>query len=173
MIFKNLSLIGFMGCGKSTTGKMLSADLNFLFIDTDKLIEYICELSVNEIFEKYGENYFRTLESDIIKKIYNNKNCIFACGGGVFINKENVNMIRNNSFVVYLSLSSEEAYKRLKYSNGRPLLKGKGESLEQNIAQIMKERLEIYNNNYDLKIDVNRKTPNSVKEEILSYLRNN
>jgi len=173
MLLKNLSLIGFMGCGKSTIGKILAYDLNFLFIDTDKLVEYIFELSITEIFEKYGENYFRTIESETVKKIYNNKNCIFACGGGVFINKENVNMIRNNSFVVYLSLSLEKAYERLKDSNDRPLLKVKDEGLKQKIAQIMKQRQDIYDNNCDLKINVDEKSPDSIKEEILNYLKNN
>lgn len=173
MLLKNLSLIGFMGCGKSTIGKMLANDLNFLFIDTDKLIEYIFGLSINEIFEKYGENYFRIIESEVIKKIYNNKNCIFACGGGTFINKENIKIIRNNSFVVYLSLSLEEAYERLKDSNDRPLLKVKDEGLKQKIAQIMQQRQDIYDNNCDLKINVDEKSPNSLKEEILNYLKNN
>ena len=58
MLLKNLSLIGFMGCGKSTIGKMLAYDLNFLFIDTDKLIEYIFKLSINEIFAFQISNEF-------------------------------------------------------------------------------------------------------------------
>lgn len=169
MFLKNLSFIGFMGCGKSTTGKIIAGDLNFLFIDLDKMIEYIHELSIKDIFEKYGESYFRNFESNIINKIYNNKNCIFACGGGVFNKAENIKKIRQNSFVVYLFLTPEEAYERLKDSKDRPLLQVEGD-LNQKIAQIMEERQDIYNNNCDLKINAGGKSPNRIKDEIISYL---
>ncbi|MCL5771275.1 MAG: shikimate kinase, partial [Actinobacteria bacterium] len=69
--------------------------------------------------------------------------------------------------------SLEEAYERLKDSNDRPLLKVKDEGLKQKIAQIMQQRQDIYDNNCDLKINVDEKSPNSLKEEILNYLKNN
>ncbi len=160
-----------MGCGKSTIGKILADDLNFVFLDLDNLIEYIEGLPIKEIFEKYGEDYFRTSESRIIKKIYNNKKCVFACGGGVFKKEDNIKEIRQNSFVVYLFMTVEEAYERLKYVKNRPLLIVEGD-LKTRIAQIMNERKEVYENNCDLKIKVEGKSPDRIKEEIISYLNN-
>ena len=171
MFLKNLSLIGFMGCGKSTIGKILAVDLNFIFLDLDNLIEYIQELQVKEIFKKYGENYFRALESKVINNIYGNKKCVFACGGGVFNKEENIKKIRQNSFVVYLFITAEEAYERLKNVKNRPLLIVKGD-LKTRIAQIMDERKEIYEKNCDLKIKVDGKSPGRIKDEIISYLNN-
>jgi len=158
-----------MGCGKSTVGKILAEDLNFIFLDLDNVIEYIQELSINDIFEKYGENYFRILESKVIDKVYDNKKCVFACGGGVFNKEENIRKIRQNSFVVYLFITAEEAYERLKYAKNRPLLAVKGD-LKTRIAQILDGRKEIYESNCDLKIKVDGKSPGRIKEEIMNYL---
>jgi shikimate kinase len=169
MFIKNISLIGFMGCGKSTIGKILANDLKFIFLDLDNVIEYIIGLNIREIFEKYGEDYFRNLESDVIKNIYHNSNCVFACGGGVFKRHNNIKEIRQNSFVVYLSMTLEKAYERLKFVKDRPLLITEGD-LKEKIAQIMDQRKEIYENNCDLKIEINNKSPDRIKEEIIDYL---
>ena len=157
-----------MGSGKSTIGKVIAENLNYLFIDIDKIIEYINGLSVNEIFKNYGESYFRITENEIISKAYYNKNCVFDCGGGAFNNEENIKIIRENSYVVYLAMTEEEAYERFKDSTERPLLLVNGD-LRQSIKEIMGQRLDIYNNNCDLKIDVNGKSPVKIKDEIMAY----
>jgi len=169
MYLKNISLIGFMGSGKSTIGKVIAENLNYLFIDIDKIIEYINGLSVNEIFKNYGESYFRITENEIISKAYYNKNCVFACGGGAFNNEENIKIIRQNSYVVYLAIAEEEAYERLKDKKDRPLLLVDGD-LRQRIKDIMGQRLDVYSNNCDLKIDTQGKPPSAIKDEIMAYL---
>ena len=168
MYLKNISLIGFMGSGKSTIGKIIAENLNYLFIDFDKLIEYIYDLSIGEIFKNYGESYFRTIENKIINEAYYNKNCVFACGGGSFSNEVNIKIIRENSYVVYLAMTEEEAYERLKDVKDRPLLLVNGD-LKQKINDIMGQRIDIYSNNCDLKIDVNGKSPVKIKDEIMTY----
>ena len=157
-----------MGSGKSTIGKIIAENLNYLFIDIDKIIEYINGLSINEIFKNYDENYFRITENKIINKAYYNKNCVFACGGGAFNNEENIKIKRENSFVVYLAMTEEEAYERLKDVKDRPLLLAK-DDLKQKIKDIMGQRVDIYSNNCDLKIDVNGKSPVKIKDEIMAY----
>jgi len=169
MYLKNISLIGFMGSGKSTIGKILADNLNYLFIDTDKLIEYIYGISISDIFKISGESYFRSIENKIISKIYCNKNCVFACGGGSFNNEDNIKIIRQNSLVIYLSMTEEEAYNRLKDSKNRPLLFVEVD-LKQRINDIMSERLDIYVNNCDLKIDIDGKSVIKVIDEIMSNL---
>jgi shikimate kinase len=174
MLFKNVSLIGFMGSGKSTIGKILAKDLNFLFIDVDKIIEYISEMTISEIFNKYGEEYFRKLESEVIKKIYVNNNCIFACGGGVFLKKRNINVIKKNSLVIYLEISEEEAFNRLKNSNNRPLIEfGDEDSKKEKISKLLEQRRQIYEENCDIKINTNNKKPQEIKDEILKFLKDN
>ena len=158
-----------MGSGKSTIGKIVSSDLNYLFIDIDKVIEYSFGLSIKEIFKNHDESYFRKIENKIINKAYYNKNCVFACGGGAFNDEENIKIIRQNSCVVYLAMTEEEAYERLKNSKARPLLLVKGD-LRQTIKDIMGQRLSTYVNNCDLKIDVGIKSPREIKNEIISYL---
>jgi shikimate kinase len=169
MYLKNISLIGFMGSGKSTIGKVIAENLNYLFVDIDKIIEYISGISINEIFKNYGENYFRLIENKIINKTYYNKNCVFACGGGVFNNEENIKIIRKNSCVIYLVITEEEAYERLKDKKDRPLLLVEGD-LKQRIKDIMIQRNNIYNSNCDFKIDIKGKSPSVIKDEIMAYL---
>lgn len=175
MLIKNISLIGFMGSGKTTVGKLLANELGFLFIDIDKIIEYTTGLEIKDIFEKYGEEYFRDIEEKTIKKIYaQNKKCVFACGGGAFIRAENIKIIKKNSFVINLKISADEAYKRLKHSNDRPLLFNKddsSENLRQKIYELIKQREKSYSENCNYEVLVDNKSPENVKEEILLYLK--
>ncbi len=90
---KNISIIGFMGSGKSTVGRILAEKLDLLFIDLDNIIELSEESLINNIFDRHGEKYFRDIESGIVRKIYKNINCIFACGGGVVNRRENMELI--------------------------------------------------------------------------------
>src|SRR4030042_2453534 len=142
MDFKNISLIGFMGSGKSTVGKVLAKKLGFIFIDLDRMIELNEDKEVRDIFKIYGEKYFRDLETKVIEKIYKNKNCVFACGGGVVKRKENMLIIRDNSVVIYLNISVEDAFCRLKSVKDRPLIDV--ENREETIEKMIKERDVLY-----------------------------
>ena len=119
---ENISLIGFMGSGKTTIGKLLAERTGYLFIDLDRIIELSESKTINEIFTCSGEEYFREIESKIIKKVYFNNKCVFACGGGVILRGENMKLIRKNSTVFYLEISPREALNRLKGTSDRPLL---------------------------------------------------
>jgi shikimate kinase len=142
MDFRNISLIGFMGSGKSTIGKILAKKLGLLFIDLDRVIELDQEKEIRDIFKIYGEKYFRELETSVIKKIYRNKNCVFACGGGVVTRKENMDIIRENSLVVYLNVSIPDIICRLKEAKDRPLIDV--ENKEETIEKMMKKRDVLY-----------------------------
>ncbi len=84
---RNICIIGLMGSGKSIIGKDLSKYLNFKFYDTDKEIELKTKKSINEIFEKDGESYFRKIEEKICLELLTKNNCIISLGGGSIINK--------------------------------------------------------------------------------------
>lgn len=168
MNIKNISLIGFMGSGKSIIGNMLSKELKMLFIDIDRIIELSENKKIKDIFEAEGEKYFRNLESEVIKKIYSNKNCIFACGGGVVERVENMSIIKSSSTIVYLYISAREAYERLKFTKDRPLLEGKDR--KEIIERLIKKRDVLYNKYADLKVNAKDRDSKMVIKNIMVKL---
>jgi shikimate kinase len=168
---KNISLIGFMGSGKSTIGKILADKLNFLFIDTDRVIELSEDMTISEIFKKYGEDYFRSIESEVIRKVYLNSGCIFACGGGVVLKKENMKIIKNNSFVIYLSISSDRVYERLKEVKDRPLLEKDKDNKKVVIDELMKKREKLYRKFSDITIVTDNNNPELIVKEISEKIK--
>ena len=173
MDYKNISLIGFMGSGKTTVGKILAERLNFLFIDLDKVIELAEDKTISGIFKSGGEKYFRDIESEVIKKIYINKNCVFACGGGIVVRKENMDFIKQNSIIVYLYISPGQAFERLKDVENRPLLGDSSDldSRKEIISNLISKRDILYKNNSNFKINTDNKSPECITEEIVKRLQ--
>lgn len=119
----NIILCGFMGSGKTTVGKELARKMNFKFIDTDELIEKEQGITIKEIFEKHGEDYFRNLEHEICKKVSDMRNCIISTGGGVMTYKRNCDVLKNKNKIIFLDASFNIICKRIGNSNVRPLFK--------------------------------------------------
>lgn len=165
----NISLIGFMGSGKTSTGKILADRLNFLFIDLDNIIELSLNMPISDIFEKHGEEYFRNTETNSIKKIYFNKNCVFACGGGVIVRHENIEIIKKNSTVVFLHVSPTVAFERLKNENNRPLLKAPNRL--NVITELIEKRDFLYRSATEFTVDTDFKNPEEAADEILQRLK--
>lgn len=124
---KNNSIIltGLPGSGKSTVGKFLSDKTGFGFIDLDSLIEETEGLKITEIFAKFGEKYFRTLETDMIKTLKSKNSFILSTGGGTFQNEDNILLLKNLGTVFYLNVSPDIIYERIKGDKTRPLLNTK------------------------------------------------
>ena len=112
---KNNSIIltGLPGSGKSTVGKFLSDKTGFGFIDLDSLIEETEGLKITEIFAKFGEKYFRTLETDMIKTLKSKNSFILSTGGGTFQNEDNILLLKNLGTVFYLNVSPDIIYERI------------------------------------------------------------
>ncbi len=153
---KNVCLIGFMGSGKSIIGKELSNKYNIDFIDTDKEIEKKVGKSINVIFSDYGENYFRNIEEEVCLDVIEHENCIISLGGGSVTNLKIRNIIKKNSYSIYLKVKKDIILKRLKNSQNRPLLKNGNK--EKIIEELYNNRKKFYNeanliihNNYDKK----------------------
>lgn len=168
MNYRNISLIGFMGSGKTTVGRVLADKLGFLFIDLDSVIELEDGKKINDIFKICGEDYFRELETKVIKKIYKNKNCVFACGGGVIKRKENMKIIRENSAVIYLNISPRIALKRLGDVKDRPLIEV--EDREEVIKEMISKRDNLYRKYANMIINNDDISPVKVSNEILKRL---
>ena len=122
-------LIGPMGSGKSTIGKVLSERLEYDFYDTDKLVEKVVGKKIKEIFEQNGEQYFRLKESEELDKTRKLKNAVIATGGGIIENEENRLFLKEEKKVIFLDSSIERQYDRTKESQKRPLLNN-GDSMK-------------------------------------------
>ena len=154
---KTIILIGMMGSGKTTIGKILGEKLNIESFDIDSIIEAQTNKSVSEIFSSYGEIYFRELEKNTIKEIFKPDNKIISLGGGAFENNETRNLLLNNSTIIYLKTSPITIYERIKNDTQRPLLKNK---------MSIKKITELIN----LNISTDNKRPNTIINEILGAL---
>ncbi len=138
-------LIGFMGCGKSTLGKRVAAQLGYQFIDLDTYIEQKYMTTIHQLFEKQGEAYFREIESKSLHEI-NGYELVIATGGGTPCFHNNMEWMNKNGTTIYLELSNEALFSRLvgaKYK--RPSVKNLDETqLKEFISTKMAERIIIY-----------------------------
>jgi shikimate kinase len=118
-------LIGMMGVGKSTVGRMLAAQLGVNFVDTDEEIEKAADLSVAEIFERFGEDYFRDGERRVIARLIAEGSGVIATGGGAFINEQTRALIKEKCHSVWIDADLNVLVARVSRRNHRPLLIGK------------------------------------------------
>jgi shikimate kinase len=118
----NIYLTGMMGAGKTTIGKLLAKKLRYQFVDTDALIVQKTQISINEIFAKYGEAYFRNLETKILSKLKKAKGLVVATGGGIILKDVNIKMMQASGQIFYLQRTCANIIKTLD-SSKRPLLK--------------------------------------------------
>ena len=138
---KNIVLIGIMGVGKTTLGKIVAKERNLKFIDIDENIERKNLMTITEIFEKKGEDFFRNEEKEEVLKSLKKEECIIALGGGAFINKIVRDDILKYSISIWLDLNIKTINNRVKWSNKRPLLKEK--KLEK-LENLYEKRKKIY-----------------------------
>ncbi|HCG35222.1 MAG TPA: shikimate kinase, partial [Clostridiales bacterium] len=138
----NVILCGMPGCGKTSVGKAYARLTNRPFIDTDACIEDICGIKIPHIFEKYGEDYFRAREQEVIALVSRMSGAVISLGGGSVLSKQNQINISQNSRVVYLASPLEKLS-----SGGRPLSKNK-----EAITELAKDRIPIYERMSDLTI---------------------
>ena len=135
----NISLIGMPACGKTTTAKTLKKFFdNYKLVDTDEEIVKNKNLSVEDIFKKYGEKYFRQIETEILKEILKNDNQIISTGGGIIKSDENLKILKEKSVVVYLETDIKTLIERAKKSKERPLLNDC--NIKEKLENLLKER---------------------------------
>ena len=161
----NIFLIGFMGVGKSTIAKLLAKELQAELVEMDETIEAEAGMSINEIFEKFGEQHFRDLETALIERVSKKGGVVVSCGGGAVLRPENVEMMKQSGKIIFLSATPETIYERVKNSTNRPLLNG-NMNVEY-IKGLMKRRREAYENAADVIISTDGKWKSQIVEEIL------
>lgn len=162
----NIVLIGFMGSGKSSLGRWIAKNHDYELIDTDEAIEKKEGRSISDIFETDGEDYFRNLETELIKELSSKKGKIISVGGGLPVKEENQTYLKQAGKVVYLKASLEELVKRLSGDDKRPLLKGS--DLKTKIESLMEKRKDIYSSVSDIEIDTTGREFEDLYEEIIN-----
>lgn len=163
-------LTGFMGSGKSTTGRLLAKMLGISVYDCDELIVSEQGNEVTQIFKSKGEEYFRRRETEILKMIaqQTQEKCVVSTGGGAVLQEENRSVMRESGLVIYLKVSAKEAYRRLQQYENRPLLNVADP--ERKISELLQERIPYYQKAHYC-INTDGKTPQRVAEEIFYLLR--
>ena len=165
----NIFLIGFMGCGKSTVAAKLNQMYGMHVVEMDQEISVRQKMSIPEIFEKYGEEYFRNLESNLLQEIQTGTNQVVSCGGGVVLRTKNVAEMRKNGRIVLLTAKPENVLRRVRENDDRPILKGR--KTVKDITELMEARREKYEEAADIVVATDDKSVSVICEEIMQKIK--
>ncbi|MEQ3693293.1 MAG: shikimate kinase AroK [Alcanivorax sp.] len=165
---QSVYLIGPMGAGKSTIGRLLSQELKFEFYDSDKVIEERCGADIPWIFDKEGEAGFREREVSVIEEMTSVSGIVLATGGGAILREENRRNLASRGTVVYLCTSVEQQLSRTSRDRNRPLLQTPDP--EQVLRSLFAERDPLYRSVADIVIETDQRNPRWVVQELKKHL---
>ncbi|MFW5984943.1 MAG: shikimate kinase [Halanaerobiaceae bacterium] len=166
-----ISLVGFMGTGKSTIGKLLAKKMGSFFLETDKLIEEKEGRKIAQIFSRDGEEYFRDLESKILEEaLSDSRQFVLSTGGGIVLSARNRKLLKEATFPILLEASPETIYRRTKEEGNRPLLDTA--QPQKKIKQMLARRNDFYHQ-FSHRVDTDHKTPEEITVEILEMVGGN
>ncbi len=168
---KFIVLVGLMGSGKTKLGRIIASSLDLPFIDADIEIENAAGHSVREIFERFGESYFRDGERRVIKRILNNEPVVLATGGGAYMNNETRKEISKNGIAIWLRADLDLLLKRTKNRSNRPLL-NKGDK-RKILAGLIEERYPVYAESdfvFDVGDEPAQETARKIIKEIINHI---
>jgi len=165
-----IALIGFMGTGKTAVGRALARKLGKEFIKLDPLIEQKAGKTIPEIFREDGEIAFRELEIEVTKEAAEKKNAVIDCGGGVVLNKINIDRLRKDTVIVYLTASPGVILRRtVNDAEERPLLKVANPT--RTIKELLRFRKPFYERAADITVNTSKLDVDSVTEQIIARLK--
>ena len=165
----NIVLIGFMGAGKSTISDYLKTVFAMDIIEMDQIIAERAGMSISDIFETYGEQYFRDCETNLLIEMQSRTNVVISCGGGTPMRECNVAEMKKNGRVVLLTAKPETILDRVKDSHDRPLIENN--KTVPFIADLMSKRREKYEAAADIIIETDGKSELEICEELIHSLR--
>lgn len=165
----NIFIIGLPGCGKTSISKMLAKKINLGVYDLDEIIEERENKNITEIFNIYGEEYFRNIETKVLKEISLKNKCIISTGGGIILKKENRDIIKKNGISIFIDRDVDSILNNINTEN-RPLLKNKSKLIE-----LHNQRYKLYKESADIifKSNIWYSSIESAFEHIYKYLQNN
>lgn len=157
-----------MGCGKTAVGRVVAKVSGFEFLDTDQFIEEHVGMSIPRIFEEHGEETFRCYEREVITRLAERNNTVIATGGGLLVDHDNMDTIKQYSMVFCLWASPESIWRRVKDQSHRPLLQT--ENPKQRIIDLLEERKSAYSRS-DMLINTEYRSAKDVAHLILGQFR--
>lgn len=167
-IKNNIFLIGFMGAGKSTIAAELTKELGMKRVEMDQMIVEQQKMPISEIFDKFGEEHFRDIETALVRELKDKKQMVVSCGGGAVLRDENAKLMKENGAIVLLTATPETIYERVKNSTERPILNG-----NMNVAYIsslMDKRKDRYFAVADYVVETDGKSAKEICTEIIKKL---
>jgi len=165
----NIYLVGFMGAGKTSIGRLVAKKLRHEFVEMDTVIEEQETLKIVDIFAEKGETYFRDLEKKLLKELATRNNLVVSCGGGVICDEQNLKLLKNSGIVFSLTVSAETAYERTKKDVSRPIL-----NVSDPLAKI-RELLAVRNKYYaqaHYKINTEENSIEELADKIVNIINN-
>ena len=160
----NIFLVGPMGAGKSTIGRLLASELNLSFRDSDRVIEERTGADIPWIFDMEGEEGFRERETAVLTELSTEANVVIATGGGIILREQNRTIMKSSGFVCYLTASIDQLVERTSRDKKRPLLQE--ENPRQKIIALLSLRDPLYRDAADFVINTDRRSPKAVAQEI-------
>ena len=164
----NVFLVGPMGAGKSTIGRLLAAELNFGFRDSDRVIEERTGADIPWIFDMEGEEGFRERETAVLLELANERDAVIATGGGIVLRAQNRELMKSSGFVCYLTASIDQLVERTARDKKRPLLQV--ENPRQKIIDLLAMRDPLYQDAANFVVNTDRRSPKAVAQEIASLV---
>jgi shikimate kinase len=165
---RNLYLIGMMGAGKTTVGRVLARRLKLRFLDSDQEVERRCGVKIPVIFDIEGEAGFRSREAQAIAELTSLEGIVLATGGGVVLAEENRRALAAHGTVIYLSAQPEALYQRVRHDRNRPLL-ATGEPLER-LRELYAERDPLYRSMADVVVETSSQSAPQLARKLLDKL---
>ena len=161
---KNIFIIGSMGSGKTSIGKILEKKNNLSFLDTDHEIIRSCGYSIPDIFKEFGEEHFRNLETEQLRKMKALENHVISTGGGIILKNDNRKLMKELGIIIFLDINISSQVDRVKNRKNRPLLND--QNLKDNLLSLKKIRDPIYKKISNYIIDVSGKERDQIINEI-------
>ena len=164
----NLALIGFMGTGKSSVGRWVARRLQFAFVDTDARIEEQFGCSITEMFQRFGEPWFRKQERRVVAELAQCRRTVIATGGGLVANGASLVLLKQHSLIVCLWASPERIWERVRRQSYRPLLQTADP--QARIRQLLSERAPYYRQ-ADVLIHSELRSVSQVGQQIIQHFK--
>ena len=168
-MIRNVVLIGFMGVGKSSSGRVIANQLGFKFIDMDKAIEKKWGMTIPQMFEQHGEAFVREKEKEMCRDVAARKSVVISTGGGTVKDPENVKILKRTGQIVCLTASVDTILARTATIGTRPLLDAY-EDRRQGIIELLEQRKDMYAQ-ADYTLDTTDMSPLQVSRDVIAYMK--
>lgn len=165
----NIVLIGMRGAGKTTVSKLLSKKLKKPYMETDDLVVKKAKMNIPKIIENHGWDYFRDVESEVVDEICQKDDIVISCGGGVVVRPKNIEALKKHGKIFWLKVSVPTLLERIGEDPNRPSLTGK-KSRREDMEEVLKERLELYQNAACETIDTETNDAEKVTDIVISKI---